>query len=104
MQDAVTIECSGQVWKRYRTCHELNIECIAPSAPVQSQQSSSGVKHSETCGENPTSPESPWTVGTELYVLGFHASAPLGPDQSWYDALLGLRRTVQEQLFAFVDV
>jgi hypothetical protein len=103
MEDAIAIECSRQVWKGYRTSYELNVECIAPSAPVQSHQPSSGIKHGETCGEDATSPESSWTIGTELCVLGFHASAPLGPDESWYDVLLALRMRIQEQFFAFVD-
>jgi hypothetical protein len=34
MEDTITIEGPGKVWKRYRMSHELNIECIAPSGPV----------------------------------------------------------------------
>ena len=80
MEDTVTIECSGKVWKRYRTSHELNIERVAPSAPMQPQQSSPGVKHRQPGREEPIAPQRSRALGTELCVLGFHAPTPLGPD------------------------
>src|SRR5947207_1609768 len=70
MEDTITIEGPGKVWKRYRTSHELNIERIAPSGPVQPQESSPGVKHRQPGRENPTAPQRPRTLGTELGVLG----------------------------------
>src|SRR5205823_8884636 len=88
MEDTITIECSGKVWKRYRTTHELNIERIATSAPVQPQESSPGVKHRQPGREHPIAPQSPRTLGTELGVLGFHAPTPRGPDLSRRKILL----------------
>src|SRR5438046_8729361 len=91
MEDTITIECPGQVWKRYRTTHELNIERIAPSAPIQPQETSPGVKHRQPGREDPTAPQRSRALGTELRVVGFHAPAPLGPDLSRGTILLTLR-------------
>src|SRR5436190_11952967 len=102
MEDTVTIECSGKVWKRYQTSHELNIERVAPSAPMQPQQSSPGVKHRQPGSEDPTAPQRSGALGTELYVLGFHAPAPLGPDLSRGKILLTLRIDSEQRALALL--
>ena len=96
MEDTITIECPGKVWKRYRTTHELNIERIAPSAPVQPQESSPGVKHRQPGREDPIAPQRSRALGTELSVLNFHVPAPLGPNLS-RRKILPTDRTRSEQ-------
>src|SRR5438552_11126756 len=98
MEDTITIECPGKVWKRYRTTHELNIERIAPSAPVQPQESSRGVKHRQPGGEHPIAPQRSRALGTELCVLNFHAPALCGPDLSRGNLLTICIRSEQRAL------
>src|SRR5947207_13374700 len=96
MENAITIECPGKVWKRYGTTHELNIERIAPSAPVQPQESSPGVKHRQPGREDPIAPQRSRALGTEPCALHLAAPAPLGPNLSRRKILLPHRiRTEQ---------
>ena len=91
MEDTITIERPGKVWKRYRANDELNIERIAPSAPVQPQESSPGVKHRQPGREEPIAPQRSRSLGTELCVLNFHAPTLRGPDLSRGKILLTIR-------------
>ena len=102
MEDTITIECPGKVRKRYRTTHELNIERIAPSAPVQPQESSPGVQHRESGREDPIAPQRSRALGTELCVLNFHAPAPLGPNLSRRKILLTDRIRSEQCALALV--
>ena len=102
MEDTITIERPGEVWKRYRTSHELNIERIAPSAPVQPQESSPGVKHRQPGREDPIAPQRSRALGTELSVLNFHAPALRGPDLSRGKILLAVRIRSEQRALALV--
>ena len=102
MEETITIEGPGKVWKRYRTRHELNIERIAPSAPVQPQESSPGVKHRQPGREEPIAPQRSRALGTELGVLNFHAPALRGPDLSRRKILLTDRVRSEECALALV--
>src|SRR5689334_16757924 len=103
MENPITIERPRQVWKRYRTSHELNIERIAPSAPVQPHESSPSVKHRQPGREDPTAPQRSRALGTELSVLNFHAPAPRGPNLSRGKILLAVRIRSQQRALALVD-
>ena len=102
MEDTITIECPGKVRKRYRTTHELNIERIAPSAPVQPQESSPGVQHRESGREDPIAPQRSRALRTELGVLNFHAPALGGPDLSRGKVLLTIRISREQRALALL--
>jgi len=80
VEDAIAIEGQWEVRKRYGAGHQPDIERIAPPAPIQTEQSSTGVKRGQACRENPVPPQRSRPIGTKLRPLRFHYSTPLSPD------------------------
>ena len=71
VEDAIAIEGLWEVRKRYGAGHQPDIERIAPPAPIQTEQSSTGVKRGQACRENPVPPQRSRAIRAQIVAFGF---------------------------------